>query len=88
MDLEGWLRSLGLEQYEAVFRENEIERASYRTSRKIISASLGLPLGVRLKFLRAIATLALNAMACPETAARAGAPPTEFRVERRTGKGT
>ena len=24
MDIGGWLRSLGLEQYEAVFRENEI----------------------------------------------------------------
>ena len=24
MDLGGWLRSLGLEQYEAAFRENEI----------------------------------------------------------------
>ena len=25
MDLEGWLRSLGLGQCEAVFRENEID---------------------------------------------------------------
>jgi uncharacterized protein (DUF2252 family) len=25
MDLGGWLRSLGLERYEAVFRENEID---------------------------------------------------------------
>ena len=25
MDLGGWLRSLGLEQYEAAFRENEID---------------------------------------------------------------
>jgi SAM domain (Sterile alpha motif) len=25
MDLEGWLRNLGLEQYEAVFRENAID---------------------------------------------------------------
>ena len=24
MDLAGWLRSLGLERYEAAFRENEI----------------------------------------------------------------
>jgi class 3 adenylate cyclase len=27
MDLEGWLRSLGLERYEAAFRENEINEA-------------------------------------------------------------
>src|SRR5215831_4300575 len=25
MDIEGWLRSLGLERYEAAFRENEID---------------------------------------------------------------
>jgi hypothetical protein len=24
-DIEGWLRSLGLERYEAAFRENEID---------------------------------------------------------------
>ena len=28
MDLAGWLRSLGLEQYEAAFRENAIGKAS------------------------------------------------------------
>ena len=27
MDLGGWLRSLGLERYEAAFRENEIDEA-------------------------------------------------------------
>lgn len=26
MNIEGWLRSLGLEQYEAAFRENKIDR--------------------------------------------------------------
>jgi hypothetical protein len=25
MDISGWLRSLGLERYEAAFRENEID---------------------------------------------------------------
>jgi hypothetical protein len=25
MDIEGWLRSLGLERYEAAFRENDID---------------------------------------------------------------
>ena len=30
MDLGGWLRSLGLEQYEAAFRENEINEGSFR----------------------------------------------------------
>ena len=27
MDVEGWLRRLGLEQYEASFRENKIDEA-------------------------------------------------------------
>jgi hypothetical protein len=27
MDIGGWLRSIGLEQYEAVFRENAIDDA-------------------------------------------------------------
>jgi SAM domain (Sterile alpha motif) len=27
MDIGGWLRSLGLERYEAAFRENEIDEA-------------------------------------------------------------
>jgi len=27
MDIGGWLRSLGLEQYEAVFRENKVDAA-------------------------------------------------------------
>jgi hypothetical protein len=27
MDVGGWLRSLGLERYEAAFRENEIDEA-------------------------------------------------------------
>jgi hypothetical protein len=26
MDLEGWLRSLGLERYEAAFRDKEIDK--------------------------------------------------------------
>ena len=31
MDIGGWLRSLGLEQYEAAFRENESTKMSSRT---------------------------------------------------------
>ena len=34
MDLGGWLRSLGLEKYEATFRENEINNGSFRPSRR------------------------------------------------------
>jgi SAM domain (Sterile alpha motif) len=31
MDVVVWLRSLGLQQYEAVFRENEIDETVLRT---------------------------------------------------------
>ena len=30
MDVGVWLRSLGLERYEAAFRENEIDERSFR----------------------------------------------------------
>jgi SAM domain (Sterile alpha motif) len=33
MDVASWLRSLGLEQYEAVFRENEIDESVLLGSR-------------------------------------------------------
>ena len=31
MDIGGWLRGLGLERYEQVFRENEIDERVLRT---------------------------------------------------------
>jgi SAM domain (Sterile alpha motif) len=31
MDIGGWLRSLGLERYEAAFRENEIDETVLRS---------------------------------------------------------
>jgi SAM domain (Sterile alpha motif) len=30
MDLGGWLRSLGLEEYEAAFHKNHIDEAAWR----------------------------------------------------------
>jgi hypothetical protein len=40
MDLGGWLRSLGLGQYEAAFRENAIDETVLRISQRITFASL------------------------------------------------
>ena len=34
MDVIVWLRSLGLGQYEAAFRENEIDETVFRASRR------------------------------------------------------
>jgi SAM domain (Sterile alpha motif) len=53
MDIAGWLRSLGLEKYEAVLRDNEIDDAVKLTEDHL--RELGFPLGARLKLLDAIA---------------------------------
>ena len=57
MDLGGWLRSLGLGQYEAVFRENAIDETVLHDLTEDHLRELGFPLGARLKLLKAIAAL-------------------------------
>src|SRR5262249_13441522 len=57
MDLGGWLRSLGLEQYEAAFRENAIDTEVLPDLTDQDLEKLGVLLGHRRKLLRAIAIL-------------------------------
>jgi hypothetical protein len=57
MDLGGWLRSLGLEQYEAIFRENAIDAEVLPDLTDQDLEKLGVLLGHRRKLLRAIANL-------------------------------
>src|SRR5215469_10224578 len=57
MDLGSWLRSLGLEKYEAVLRDNEIDDAVLPRLTEDHLRELGFPLGARLKLLDAIAAL-------------------------------
>jgi SAM domain (Sterile alpha motif) len=58
MDLGGWLRSLGLERYEAAFRENEIDEAVLPGLTHETLKELGVTaVGHRLKLLDAIAAL-------------------------------
>ena len=57
MDIGGWLRSLGLEKYEAVLRDNEIDDAVLHNLTEDHLRELGFPLGARLKLLNAIAAL-------------------------------
>jgi class 3 adenylate cyclase len=57
MDLGGWLRSLGLGHYEAVFRENAIDADILHDLTEDHLRELGFPLGGRLKLLKAIAAL-------------------------------
>ena len=64
MDLGGWLRSLGLERYEAAFRENEIDETVLPslTAEDLKDLGVGL-VGHRRKMLDAIAALRADATA-------------------------
>ena len=61
MDIGGWLRSLGLERYEAAFRENEIDDTVLPslTAEDLKDLGVGI-VGHRRKMLDAIAVLGLT----------------------------
>jgi hypothetical protein len=66
MDVGGWLRCLGLGQYEALFRANEIDADILPELTEVDFEKLGVPLGHRKRLLRAIAGLgAAEASAAP-----------------------
>jgi class 3 adenylate cyclase/predicted ATPase len=79
MDLGNWLRSLGLQECEAVFRENAIDETVLHDLTDDHLRELGLPLGTRLKLLKAIA--AIGAITTP-TKVAPPAPPLDA-AERR-----
>src|SRR4249919_3825537 len=74
MDIGGWLRSLGLERYEAAFRENEIDDTVLPslTAEDLKDLGVGI-VGHRRKMLDGIAVLGAYASAKAPTAE---APPT------------
>jgi class 3 adenylate cyclase/predicted ATPase len=94
MDIEGWLRSLGLERYEATFRENEIDDTILPrlTAEDLKELGVG-PVGHRRKLLDAIAALRADSNAnaplpapsptAPPIAAKANQPRVEAVGERR-----
>src|SRR5271169_4247820 len=68
MDVGGWLRSLGLEKYEAAFRENEIDDTVLPTVTAEDLKDLGVDVvGHRRKLLNAIAALRTDAGAMQPT---------------------
>jgi class 3 adenylate cyclase len=89
MDIEGWLRSLGLERYEAAFRENEIDATVLPSLTHETLKELGVTaVGHRLKLLDAIATLRTAGGTKPPSADEATTPAApsitpEDRAERR-----
>src|SRR5262252_3874458 len=69
MDVGGWLRGLGLGQYEAVFRANEIVGDILPELMDVDLEKLGVPLGHRKRLLRAI-----SGLTAAETSAAPSAP--------------
>src|SRR6516162_4982983 len=89
MDLVGWLRSLGLEQYEAAFRENAIDDTVLPnlTAEDLKDLGVGI-VGHRRKLLMAIAALPTESCvktppSAPPTVAATAAPTVEAAGERR-----
>ena len=89
MDIVVWLRSLGLGQYEAAFRDNEINETVLPRLTQENLKELGVTaLGHRLKLLDAIAALRTDTSAPAPSAGAAPSPsapsvPPEARAERR-----
>ena len=82
MDIGGWLRSLGLERYEAAFRENEIDETVLPGLTAEDLKELGVAaLGHRRKLLDAIA--ALRAAESPKTPSTTVASKTDAAPEDR-----
>jgi Adenylate and Guanylate cyclase catalytic domain/SAM domain (Sterile alpha motif) len=82
MDIEGWLRSLGLERYEAAFRENEIDDTILPrlTAEDLKELGVG-PVGHRRKLLDAIAALRADSNANgPLPASSPSVPPIAARA--------
>src|ERR1700682_6172530 len=87
MDLRGWLRSLGLERYEAAFRENEIDETVLPslTAEDLKDLGVGI-VGHRRKLLDAITALRTDATAKDPSGDAVSSPPSatpEDRAERR-----
>ena len=83
MDLGEWLRSLGLERYEAVFRDNEIDADVLHDLTDNHLREMGVALGARLKLLKAIAALSPRAEPANRTSAVALASLAVDAAERR-----
>ena len=57
MDVGDWLLSIGLNQYEALFRESEIDAEVLLELSEVDFEKIGIPLGHRKRLLKAIANL-------------------------------
>jgi class 3 adenylate cyclase len=69
MDVGGWLKSLGLGQYEALFRASDIDADILRELTEVDLEKLGVSLGHRKRLLRAISGLTAAEVPAVPTAA-------------------
>jgi class 3 adenylate cyclase/predicted ATPase len=82
MDVGNWLRNQGLERFEAAFRDNGIDESVLPHLTQDHLRELGLPLGVRIKLLAAIAALSKEIEQSPPASKVTDAVPTDT-AERR-----
>src|SRR3984957_11687815 len=80
MDIAVWLRNLGLQQYEALFRENDIDAEVLSDLTDADLEKIGVSLGHRKRLLKAVAALAGPAAPLP---AATSIPPVADAAERR-----
>jgi hypothetical protein len=73
MDLGEWLKGLGLGQYEATFREHEIDADVLPDLTEADLEKIGLPLGARKRLTKGIARLASKE--APPSAGTPALPP-------------
>ena len=79
MDLGEWLKDLGLGQYEATFREHEIDADVLPDLTEADLEKIGLPLGARKRLIKGIAGLA-SKEAPPSAGSPAPPPETSARA--------
>jgi class 3 adenylate cyclase/tetratricopeptide (TPR) repeat protein len=81
MDVGVWLRSLGLEQYETLFRENDIDVEVLGELTDGDLEKIGVSLGHRKRLLKAVAAVSSTALTPP--APNMSIPPAADAAERR-----
>src|ERR1700722_18065593 len=80
MDIAVWLRDLGLQQYDALFRENDIDAEILSDLTDADLEKIGVSLGHRKRLLKAVAALASPGRPAPS---RTPIPPVADAAERR-----
>ena len=87
MDVGSWLRSLGLEQYDALFRENDIDAEVLGDLTDADLEKLGVTLGHRKRLLKAIASLGSTETAPKPPIATVLTEPKQDAAEHRSDHG-